>query len=559
MIVGIDMGGTNIDGVVIEEGRIIKTIKRPSHRKDVFNTIYSTLKELLKDIDKAKIKRINLSTTVSTNAIVEGKLAKVGMIIQPGPGMPYDHLACGDENAFISGYIDHRGKVIDGLKLEEIEEISQDFKKKGMEACGVVTKFSTRNPEFELEIKDLLKENFHIITMGHRMSGKLNFPRRVYTSYLNSAVYSTFKDFARNLKRSLEGEGITAPLYILKSDGGTMTLAKAEEKPVETILSGPAASFMGLTALLPTDKDAILLDMGGTTTDIFFLADGVPLFEPLGIKIGSYKTLVRSIYSISIGLGGDSSIQLIDGRLKIGPRREGAPYAYGGPKATPTDAMISLGLLQGAEGSRERAMEAITELGKELDLSCQETARLILKTMGQIIREKIQSLLNEINSQPVYTIKELLYGKKLNPQLINIIGGPAKILAAILEEEMGLPCYYPESYLVANAVGAALARPTMELSMHVDTAKKLLSVPELGLYERVNSSFNLTKAKDKALELIRDRARDLGYLSKDIEAEITEESSFNMVRGFFTTGKDIRVRAQITPGLIQELRGDDNA
>ena len=107
------MGGTNIDGVVIEEGRIIKTIKKATDKENLFNTIYSTLKELLVDLDKSKIKRINLSTTVSTNAIVEGKTTPVGMVIQPGPGMAYDNLACGEENVFISGYIDHRGNVVE--------------------------------------------------------------------------------------------------------------------------------------------------------------------------------------------------------------------------------------------------------------------------------------------------------------------------------------------------------------------------------------------------------------------------------------------------------------
>src|SRR5690606_7293957 len=128
-------------------------------------------------------------------------------------------------------------------------------------------------------------------------------------------------------------------------DGGTMSIKKAIEKPVETILSGPAASFMGISAMLPTNKDAIFLDIGGTTTDIFFLADGVPLFEPLGIKIGKYKTLVRAIYTVSIGLGGDSAIEIANGSIKIGPVRKGKPYAFGGPKPTPTDAMIVLGFL----------------------------------------------------------------------------------------------------------------------------------------------------------------------------------------------------------------------
>lgn len=559
MIVGIDMGGTNIDGVIIEDGRIINTIKKPTDRDNLFNTIYSTLKELLSDYDKAKIERINLSTTVSTNAIVENKIPPVGMIIQPGPGMPYANLACGEENAFISGYIDHRGNVVDELDISEIEKISKNFKSQGIEACGVVTKFSTRNPQHEIKIKDILGSGFTPVTLGHTMSGKLNFPRRVYTSYLNSAVHRTFNDFATNIKKSLEEEGIKAPIFILKADGGTMTINSAEEKPVETILSGPAASFMGINALLPTEEDAILLDVGGTTTDIFFLADGIPLFEPLGIKIREYNTLVRAIYSVSIGLGGDSSIDLIDGSITIGPKREGKPYAFGGPKPTPTDAMISLDLMPCSQEQKAKAQESMTDLGRKLDLSAEETAKLILETMGKIIKDNVNGLLEGINSHPVYTIKELLYGKKVEPELINIIGGPAKILAPILEERLGLPCNYPDNYLVANAVGSALARPTMEITMHVDTSKKTLTVPELELYEKVSSKFTLDMAKEKALDLIKENAKSIGGSSDNIDAEITEESSFNMVRGFHTSGKDIRVKAQIKPGLIQELRGDSDA
>jgi N-methylhydantoinase A/oxoprolinase/acetone carboxylase beta subunit len=363
-----------------ENGKIINIVKKPTDRENLFKSIWSTLEELLSGYDKTKIKRINLSTTVSTNAIVENKTSPVGMIIQGGPGLPHNFLACGDENAFISGYIDHRGKIIKDFDFKEIDKAIELFKSKNIKSGAVVTKFSTRNPNIELSIKEkLIEENFCPITMGHSLSGKLNFPRRVFTSYLNSAVYDTFNGFSTSIRKSMKQEGIDAPLFILKADGGTINLATAEEKPVETILSGPAASFMGLNAMLKTDKDAILLDIGGTTTDIFFLADGVPLFEPLGIKIGDYKTLVRAIYSVSIGLGGDSSIEvedvhlkdgLEDIKLKIGPNRAGYPYALGGPKPTPTDAMIVLGLIK--TGDTEKAFEAIKNIGQQLSLSVED-------------------------------------------------------------------------------------------------------------------------------------------------------------------------------------------
>ncbi|ERM92173.1 hydantoinase/oxoprolinase [Caldanaerobacter subterraneus subsp. yonseiensis KB-1] len=558
MIIGLDMGGTNIDGVIVEKGKIIKTIKKPTNRENLFNSIWTALKELLSGYDNTKIERINLSTTVSTNAIVENKLSPVGMIIQPGPGLPYDFLACGDENVFISGYIDHRGEIIKDFNLFEIKNAIKLFKEKNIKAYAVVTKFSIRNPSIEMKIKEILENEIpnSFITMGHTISGKLNFPRRVYTSYLNSAVYSTFNEFLNDIKKSLEKEGINAPVFILKADGGTMNISTAEKKPVETILSGPAASLMGINAMLPTNEDAILLDIGGTTTDIFFLADGVPLFEPWGIRIGKYKTLIRAIYSVSIGLGGDSSICVRNGRIKIGPQREGVPYAFGGPKPTPTDAMITLELIDEnafrlTHDNVKKAYEAMTLLGKELNLSAKDMAKLILSTMGDIIKNKVDELLHEINSRPVYTVKELLCGKKIKPKLINIIGGPSKVLAPVLEEKFNLPCYYPKNYSVANAIGAALARPTTEITMFVDTSKKTLSVPELGLYEKISGNYTLDKAKEKALELVKKSALSLGASIEEIEAEIVEESSFNMVRGFYTIGKNMRIKAQVKPGLIQ--------
>ena len=553
MIIGLDMGGTHVDAVIIENGTVVNAVKKPTDRSDLFKSVWTTLEELLLGYDKSRIERINLSTTVSTNAIVEGKTSPVGMIIQSGPGLPHDFLACGSENVFISGYIDHRGKIIKDLDFKEIEESIRLFRGKGIKNCAVITKFSTRNPNHELKIRSLMKDGFSFVTMGHTLSGKLNFPRRVFTAYLNSAVYDVFKDFSGSIKRSMEKEGINAPLFMLKADGGTTRLEMAGENPVETILSGPAASFMGLNAMLGTDEDAVLLDIGGTTTDIFFLADGVPLFEPLGIEIGSYKTLVRAIYSVSIGLGGDSSINIADNEIKIGLRREGRPFSFGGPKPTPTDAMIALGLIK--EGDRDKALKCMNDLGSQLNLSAEDTAEKILGVMGDCIKNKVDELLCRINAHPVYTIKELLYGKKLRPRLINVIGGPAKVLSPVLEKKFGLPCYYPDNYHVANAIGAALARTTTEITMLADTSEGILSVPEMGIYEKINRKFTINDARERAIELLKERAAALGAEESEIEDEITEESVFNMVRGFYTSGQNIRVKAQVKPGLVCQLRG----
>ncbi|MDI3481327.1 MAG: hypothetical protein PWQ97_982 [Tepidanaerobacteraceae bacterium] len=557
MIVGLDMGGTHVDACLIDRGNIVEQAKTPTDRSDLFGSIWKTLDDLLLGKDFSNLERINLSTTVSTNAIIEGKTTPVGMIIESGPGLDPSFLACGQENVFISGYIDHRGREIKSVAPEEIEEAAARFRKKGIKACAVAAKFSVRNPMHETKIKEILKDEFFPVTMGHALSGKLNFPRRVFTSYLNSAVYQVFKAFCESLRQALAKKEINAPVNVLKADGGTVSLDAAEKYPVYTILSGPAASLMGSCAFNPADKDAVFLDIGGTTTDISFVADGVPLFEPLGISIGNLKTLIRSVYNVSIGLGGDSAVSVENGEIKIGPRREGFPMAMGGPVPTPSDAMIVLGLLD--FGQKDQAISAMKKIGEQLGVDARAAAQAIYEKMGEIIKQKVDSLLADINSRPVYTVKELLYRKRLKPEYVSIIGGPARAMAPVLEKKFQLPCRVPKHFEVANAVGAALAKTTAEITLLADTAKGTLSAPEIGLYEKIDRNFTLEMARRKALELLQQRASMLGAEGSEMEAEITEESSFNMVRGFYTSGKNIRIRAQIKPGLLYELRGVDYA
>ena len=550
MIIGIDVGGTHIDGVVIGDRKILKK-KKLATGENLFQDIWELLKILIEDIDKNKISRINLSTTVSTNAIVQGKISKIAMFIQTGAGRNYDFLKPGDENINLRGNVDHRGYLIKGFEEKEILDQIDGLKKKGIKNCGIVGKFSTRNPEEEIRAANILKDKgMEHISMGHRMSGNLNFPRRVYTTYLNQAVYNTWNNFISSLEDSLNKEGVRAPIYILKADGGTMNLDEANEKPVETILSGPAASYMGISSMFQLEKDAILLDIGGTTTDIFFLADGISLFEPLGIQIKDYKTLVRAIYSLSIGLGGDSELAIEDGKIKVGPKRQGIAVGLGGEKPTPTDAMIALGLLD--VGDMEASKNTLGDFGKPINLSIEETAQAILSAMTDIIEEKVLETLEDINSKPVYTIKELLHGKKLKPKEIKVIGGPAKVMSPLLEKRFNIPCQYPEDYELANAIGASLAIPTREINLLADTEKGSLIVSELGIHEKIDKRYDLKMAEERAVQILKDLHKDDSQ-ENNPQVEIIESNSFNMIDGFRTVGKNIRIKAQIKPGLIYRL------
>lgn len=553
MIIGLDVGGTHVDAVLVNDGNLINKVKIPIEGEDLLEPIWTALSNLINSKDKERISQINLSTTIATNAIVEGKLEPVGMIIESGPGINPSSLICGDESVIISGYIDHRGVEVKPFDTNEIHKAKELFLKRGIRTCGVVTKFSVRNPFHEIKIGEMLKDSFKFISLGHKLSGKLNFPRRVQTAYLNSAVYFTFKRFHDGIREALNRERIQAHVNILKADGGTSELKSVRDYPVYTILSGPAASILGALALEIPKEDGILIDVGGTTTDITFVADGIPLLEPFGIKIGVYNTLVRALYSFSMGLGGDSAIEVIEGKLKIGPERKGPPKALGGPFPTPSDAMIVLGLL--SFGNKRLAYEAIKDIAFRLSLEEKSCAKFILKEMVDKVKETIEKNLEKINNRPVTTIKELLYGKKIEPKFISLIGGPAMALAPFFEESFGIPCYVPKFYDVANAIGAALAQKTIEISLFANTADGILTIPELGICEKIDKSFNLQEAQELALKLLKDWASSEGILENEFQGEITESSSFNIVRGFYTCGKSIRVKAQIKPGLRYSLRG----
>ncbi|MGI6392388.1 MAG: hydantoinase/oxoprolinase family protein [Candidatus Izemoplasmatales bacterium] len=548
MIIGIDMGGTNIDGVVIDEGQIVRQIKRPVNKGDNFHNVWDCIKELTKGINKEEIQRIQLSTTVSTNAIVENKIPKVGIILQRGPGLKWEFDNLCEHVVDVTGSVDHRGIPISSETADELLKTKEHFLCNSVEAIAVIGKFSSRNPAFEKRTAEYLRNDYREITMGHTLSGKLNFPRRVRTAYFNAAVHSAFKSFIDNIEESLKREGISAPVYILKADGGTINLKGAITKPVETILSGPAASLMGMTALLKEkETDRCLLDIGGTTTDLFFLVDGVPVFEPSGIEIGGHKTLVRAIHSTSIGLGGDSYVRIEEGELKIGPKRKDHAIAFGGKYLTPTDALVYLDAMEG-EYKRE-SIEALASMAKEIQMSPKEFAEKIIDKFCKSIKEVVESALKKINASPVYTIRELLADRTLKPQSIGVIGGPAKALSKYLEKVFEMPVEYPQNHEIANAIGAALARPTAEINLLADTEREILSIPERGVYERIDKSYDLEKAKKRALSEVKLAGEAMGLAPDASETEIVEASSFNMVKGY-RVNKNIRVRAQIKPGLI---------
>ena len=548
MIIGLDVGGTHTDVVLIDRDGLQKEVKVPTDPSDLFQSVLSGLDAITQDIDPSDINRIVLSTTLTTNAIVQNKIPPVGMIVSSGPGIDPEFYRTNSHYFTVAGSIDHRGREIEPIDPDEINEIAGQLRKDGIQHIGIVGKFSIRNPSHELKISEILQNSFEKTFMGHRISGNFNFGRRIATTYLNAAVYPLHREFFQAVQKSLATKGLNLPLRLLKADGGNLNFESSIDYPAQTILSGPAASVMGAVAFGPRNEDTLVMDIGGTTTDMAVLINQAPVLNPLGIKLAAYKTLIRSLETLSLGLGGDSAVRINNGKLVVGPERLGPAMAYGGPVPTPTDALFVLEDIP--DGSRKNSIEGLAPLAKQHGTSVKSLAAEILDVACKKILSTARQLVYQINRKPVYTVHELQEGYVVQPKAILILGGPAPYFAKYLENLSEYPVRVVPRWKVANAIGAALARTTCEVDFFVDTERGIAEALEENYSRRVDHSFDQEAATRQALDLLEVKAIDRGANTDYLEMEVLEAQQFNMVHGFNTIGKIIRVKVQVKPGLI---------
>ncbi|MCB9494759.1 MAG: hydantoinase/oxoprolinase family protein [Desulfobacteraceae bacterium] len=550
MIIGIDVGGTHTDGVLLSEDEIVKSVKIPTKKDNLYESVITAIDSLIENTDPSKIKRTVLSTTLTTNAVVQKKTSPVAVIVSAGPGIDPEFYKTGDYYCVVKGALDHRGRELASLDEQEIRSISEEIKKNGIKNIALISKFSPRNPSHENQMEKIFSSNFRNIFKGHNVSGHLNFPGRINTTWLNAAVHDSYDNFFRSVNESFIERKIKSPVHILKADGGTMPLSQSVKFPAQTIFSGPAASVMGAIPCADKNTDSIILDIGGTTTDIAVLAKGVPVIAQNGIKIQNIKTLIRAIETRSIGAGGDSFVKVENSKISAGPERKGPAMAFGGEFPTPTDAFVFLGEIN--DGDFEKAKKGIEEIAKPLGISMEEAAEQIIDITAKNIVDAFTEMISDINNKPVYTLHDFLDGYVLNPQSILVLGGPAGVFAKRIEKLSGIKTIPVENFSIANAKGAAMAKPTCTVTLFADTAQKKAYAVSENYEESIPSNYTREDAYAKAKALLYAKAEKMGADMKNIEIETIEDMSFNMIRGYRSSGKNIRITLQVRPGLVSE-------
>lgn len=335
---GIDTGGTYTDAVLVDldDGSVILGAKSLTTRRDLSIGIGKAIDELLVDgpLRPSEVEVVALSTTLATNAIVEGQgtsacLLLIGydpLLIQQY-GFEQD-LATRDI-VYISGGHDVMGDQVEALDLDTAREAIQARLGK-VEAFAVSSYFGIRNPEHELEIRRLIEELSAAagnsgrpvpVTCGHELTSRLNSVRRATTAVLNARLIPLLQELIATVRCTLDARSISAPLMVVKGDGSLVRAEWALGRPIETILSGPAASVIGAWHLAGR-RDVWVADVGGTTTDIAALRNGRPYLNPKGARVGRWQTMVEAVDVHTVGLGGDSQVSVTDNQtLSLGPRR----------------------------------------------------------------------------------------------------------------------------------------------------------------------------------------------------------------------------------------------
>ncbi len=453
---GIDVGGTNTDAVLIDEQLHVAARVKQHTTEDVYSGILAAVRAVLKEsgVDPSQIRQAMLGTTQCTNAIVQRKgLASIGILRIGAPaalGIPpmvdwaEDLKAIAVDTAMIGGGFEYDGKELAPFDREGAKNFFLRLKEKGIQSVAISCVFSTVRNDHELEAAKLCHE-----VMGDQVHvsisseiGSMGLIERENATILNAALYHVAESFTEGFAHSLQDEGITdADIYLSQNDGTLMTMEYARRYPILTIACGPTNSIRG-ACYLSSLKDALVVDVGGTTTDLGVIQNGFPRESGVAVTIGGVRTNFRMPDVISIGLGGGSIVrEHSDGSVTVGPDSVGYQITekaliFGGDVCTATDIAVRLGL---------------TDLGDKTKVAhlSEEFSRKAMEAIAELVEDSLDAM--KVSSEDVDLI---------------LVGGGSIILPEKLTGARTVT--KPEAGGVANAIGSAISKVSGNYERLVD-------------------------------------------------------------------------------------------
>ncbi|WCK52611.1 hydantoinase/oxoprolinase family protein [Aneurinibacillus sp. Ricciae_BoGa-3] len=461
--IGIDVGGTNTDAVILDQhNRIIEATKAPT-TQDVETGIFNALDQVLRKaaIDFSNIKYVMLGTTHATNAIIEKKrLAKIAVVricLPAGqsiePMFTWDEelkQSVGNHYYFIHGGCEFDGRPLNQSRLivDECESVLDQMEASCIESVAICSIFSPVLDKYEKEFGQLVRNRFgedFPVTLSSEI-GNLGLLERENSAALNAALVKVADMVAQGLEKALHRYGIQADIYFAQNDGTLMSLEYAKKYPILTIGSGPTNSIRG-AAFLSDFPDCIVCDIGGTTTDVGILIKGFPRESSVAVNIGGVRTNFRMPDIISIGIGGGSIVREKDGEVSVGPDSVGynivkESIAFGGGTLTATDCILASGLAiidhPACDVSRLESISPNT-----------------WKKAMAVINRDIAAVIDKIktSSQDVPVV---------------LVGGGAILIQGQLEGVSQV--IQPNHAGCANAIGAAIAQVSGEVDKMFSTA-----------------------------------------------------------------------------------------
>lgn len=509
---GIDVGGTNTDCAILDEQlQCVGKVKSPT-MEDVSQGIDLAIQKVLlkTNIPAEEIKVVMLGTTHCTNAIVQRKeLSKVGILrlakpattsVEPMVGWPEDLAAKMDCRSFIvAGGYEYNGDKIAEIDEAEIREACQELRGK-VEAVAIVGVFSPVNDQQERLVAEIVTEELNVpVTLSSEI-GSVGLLERENASILNAALTKTIVEMVQGLQQALMKNKLSADVYICQNDGTLMNLSKALSYPVLTIGCGPTNSIRG-AAHLSGLKNALVVDVGGTTTDIGVLKRGFPRESSLATVIGGIRTNFRMPDVLSIGLGGGTIITQ-DEAIKVGPESLGyrileESLSFGGKTLCATDIAIA----------NRQNHEVTGAQSPHLDEGLVAGAKEKIK---ELIEDAIDQMKTDSGEVPVILVGG---GSIILPQKMS---GVSEVII-------------PENYDAANAIGAALGEVSGEVnSVYSLEGTTQEAVVAQALETAENAAVEAGAAKE-ALATISIEVIPLAYLPKqavNVKAKVAGKLSF---------------------------------